>query len=488
MRKNTGPSTSVYLAALGLLVILGTALRLYQLGTALWYDEIVTVLLSVRPALGTILTHFPGNNDHPLYSVLAHLCVSLFGENPWALRIPAALFGIASIPLLYLLGTEVTSRLESALAVSILTVSYHHIWFSQNARGYTMLAFWVLLSTYLLLRWLAGHGNWNLVLYAVVTALGAYTHLTMVFVAVSQALACALSIFGISGPLPRIRSWTKLAAGFVGAAILTVLLYAPMLTDMQAFFTTDVNTSTQIGTASWAIQAALQGLQSGFGSLWILAAGAVVFGSGVWSYFRTNNLALYLLLIPAPLTVAAALAMQRPIFPRFVFFAIGSVLLITVRGASQIGKWLARWSPRQVEPLTAGNALALLFTAAAIVFSIKSLPYGYRYPKQDYARAVEFVEQRMKSGDLAAAVSDTGATPVVDYMGRPWRRIERKSDLENLRTQGQDVWVLYTFSSYIEANQPDLWALLQNECSAESKTEATVAGGQIRISRCSSLD
>lgn len=136
------------------LVILGAALRFHAIGTGLWYDEIVTLVESVRAPLGEIVTRFAGDNHHPLYSVLAHLAVALVGEEPWALRLPAALFGVATIPLLYGLGRLVTSRVESGAAALILTVSYHHIWFSQNARGYTAVLFLVLLSTYALLRWL----------------------------------------------------------------------------------------------------------------------------------------------------------------------------------------------------------------------------------------------------------------------------------------------------------------------------------------------
>ena len=62
------------------------------------------------------------------------------------------LFGLASILALYLFGRQVTSASESLLAAALLTFSYHHVWFSQNARGYTGLLFWTLLSSWLLLR------------------------------------------------------------------------------------------------------------------------------------------------------------------------------------------------------------------------------------------------------------------------------------------------------------------------------------------------
>ena len=37
-------------------------------------------------------------------------------------------------------------------AAGLLTVSYHHVWFSQNARAYTALLFFTLIATTLCLR------------------------------------------------------------------------------------------------------------------------------------------------------------------------------------------------------------------------------------------------------------------------------------------------------------------------------------------------
>jgi uncharacterized membrane protein len=468
-----------------ILVAAGAALRLYRLDTGLWFDEIVTLITSVRPPLSEIVTSFPGNNNHPLYSVFAHLSVTLLGEHPWTVRLPSALFGVASLPALYLVGTTVASRFESALAVTILTVSYHHVWFSQNARGYTLLLLCVLLATYLLLKWLAGGSGWHLAAYAVVGALGAYTHLTMVFVVVTHAAVVALELWRREWRSAGSRTrWRPAIAAFGGAALLTILLYAPMLGGVQTFFTTQTVTSNEVATPVWALAAALRGLQIGFGSLWAIAAGLLVFGAGAWSYFRRHDVALCLFLLPIPVTLALAVAMARPIFPRFVFFAIGFVLLITVRGAAVLGGWLADRAVRGVRPEQLGRAAALALTAAAVVFSIRSLPYGYRYPKQDYARAVAFIEQHRRETDPAAVVGVTGSIPVREYLGREWPRIDRADDLRALQREGRDVWVLFTFPAYIESGQPELWAMLRAACVPVADFHGTVAAGGITVSRC----
>src|SRR5829696_6498101 len=123
------------LGALAFITVAAVVLRVIGLDHGLWYDEIVTLVQSVRPSLSTIVTQFPGANNHPLYSVAAHLSVAAFGEEAWSVRLPAMLFGVATVPLLFWLGSAVSDRREALLGAALLAVSYHHIWFSQNARG-----------------------------------------------------------------------------------------------------------------------------------------------------------------------------------------------------------------------------------------------------------------------------------------------------------------------------------------------------------------
>ena len=474
----------VAITILGALVLLGAALRFYRLNTGLWFDEIVTLIVTVRPSFLEILTQFPNNNEHPLYSLLAHLSVAWFGEEPWTVRLPSVLFGVAAIPALYLLGTAVTSVFEALLAASILTVSYHHIWFSQNARGYTLLLFSVVVSTHLLLRWLAEGRTSQAVAYAIVGALGAYTHLTMVFVCMAHCVVCAFDLSRRDRSMRVSRQWLQGGiVAFGGAGLLTVLLYAPKLRDVQRFFTREVDFGGEVATPMWALWEAIQGLQIGFGAIWGLVAGGVIFGAGMWSYYKQNATALFLFLLPIPVTLGLAIALGRPVFPRFVFFALGFALLITVRGASTVGRWIAEAS-RARDPQAAAIVGAALVTAGAVLVSVRSLPYGYRYPKQDFAGAAAFVERTRQEDDPVAVVGVTSAVPMRDYLGKAWPRVDREAELRQLLVKGKDVWVVFTFPAYVAAGQPEVWALLQQGCVNVATFDGTVAGGAVNVARC----
>ena len=469
---------------LGGILCLAVVLRCINLNSGLWFDEIMALVGSARLPLKDIVTQYPSNNTHLLYSALARISVTIFGEHAWSFRLPAVIFGVATIPMLYLVGADVTSRFEALLAASILTVSYHHIWFSQNARGYTALLFFVLLTTHLLMQWQRKRTNATLVAYAVAAALGAYTHLTMVFVVASHALVCAWLVFSKGQADDVRRDWKRPAAGFVMSGVLTICLYAPVLLQVQDFFTNSIPRK-RVTTPLWAFWEALAGLKVELGTLWIVTLCGGIFCVGLMSYFRQNRIVPFLFFLPALVTLLLAIAMHRPIFPRFFFFLAGFALLFLVRGAAAIGAWAGERSGGLVPGPRLGMAAAGLLSIGAVAFSARSLPYGYRSPKQDYQGAVMFVQQNRKETDRVAVIGTTAARPIIDFLGQPWQRIDRAEELRELRAENCDVWIVYTFPMYIKANQPELWDMIQHECEHIRRFGGTIAGGDIEIFRWS---
>jgi mannosyltransferase len=453
---------------LGVLVLVGTTLRLHGLDSNLWYDEIRSLIDSVRAPLGQIVTHFPSNNDHLLYSVLANLSIAAFGEHAWTLRLPAALFGIAAIPMLYMLGRAVTTRLEALAAAALLAVSYHHVWYSQNARGYTILLFCALLATYLLLIGLRGERRAAWLGFAVVTALGAYTHLTMVLVALCQAAIVAGHL--LAGRHAA-RAWLGPVLGFGLAALLTLLLYLPVLLEVQAFFGAG-SEGARVASPGWALLETLRGLRLGYGAAGAVALGGLLLGAGCWSYLRQSPTVLALFVLPGPAVFASAVLLQRPTFPRFLFFTAGFALLLAVRGATTLVDRLAR-----------GWLLAAALVAM-VVLSALALPYGYRYPKQDFEQAMRFVESRAGPHDLIALVGGGAAFPYQRYYDRAWPRLEDAADLAAARGRHEKVWLLYTLAQYIEAFEADLMSEIRTVCATERSFPGTVAGGAVVVASC----
>ena len=283
------------MALLALAVVAAAALRFVGSGDQLWYDEIRTLVDSVRKPLAFTVTHFPSDNAHVFYSVLAHISIWLGGETASMLRLPAILFGVASIPLIYTIGTRVTSRFEALAGAMLATVAAHHVWFSQNARGYTLLLVLALLGTQLILDGLKTRSRKPWLLFAVASALGAYTHVSMILAVVGQAIAVALYL--LAARRFTVEELKGPAAGFIGAAALTIMLYLPMLGDVAGYFGTQAATPGQ-APAGPGLLDLFRNLQLGYVSGGILLIGGGVFLVGFVSYWRQSPLIPALFFIP----------------------------------------------------------------------------------------------------------------------------------------------------------------------------------------------
>jgi 4-amino-4-deoxy-L-arabinose transferase-like glycosyltransferase len=127
-------------ALLLLVVVLAAGLRFADLGRrSLWFDEAVTWKYAEKP-LGRLWgPEAARESNPPFFYTLEHGWIRLFGDSETALRSLAALFGLATIPLVGALGRAAFDDRVGLLAAALLALSGVHILYSQNARAYTLL-------------------------------------------------------------------------------------------------------------------------------------------------------------------------------------------------------------------------------------------------------------------------------------------------------------------------------------------------------------
>ncbi|HEX7071607.1 MAG TPA: glycosyltransferase family 39 protein, partial [Rhodothermales bacterium] len=227
-------STYALWALLGVALVL----RVVQLNAGLWHDEIATLVNYGQLSPGEILTTYDSQNQHFLYSLLARPALAVFGSEAFALRLPAVLFGVAGVAALFFFAREVGRPVEAWLAAALMTLSYHHVWFSQNARGYTALLFWTLFSSWFFVRGIDRGRDADWVAYALSAALGVFTHLTMAFVIAGQLLIYAFVRATGRGTRGR-PVWLEFLMGFGLGGLLVLVLYAFVMPQIVAEFTAD---------------------------------------------------------------------------------------------------------------------------------------------------------------------------------------------------------------------------------------------------------
>jgi mannosyltransferase len=463
---------------LAMTVVVAAALRFFGAADQLWFDEIVSLLDSIRKPLGVIVTHFPSENDHVFYSVLAHLSIQLGGETSLMVRLPAILFGIASIPLIYTLGTRITTRFEALSSAMLATVAAYHIWFSQNARGYTILLVLTLVGTQLILDGLRSGSRKSWLLFAVTSALAAYTHLSMVLAVLGQAIAVSLHL--LTSRRFTVRKLKGPAIGFIGAAALTILLYLPMLGDVTGFFGTHATAPRAPATRAGFLDL-FSYLRLNFMSATVLIVGGSTFLVGLVSYWRQTKLIPALFFIPPALIYFATVWLERPTRPRFFFFIAGFLLLVGIRGVFVIIRHIL---DRLGQPWAAWEKPARWAAVTTMVgLLVADLSRTYGKPKMDYEGALAYVDSARRPGD-AVALAGIGADYVyTNFYGRSWPQLMSAGHLASMRRR-DEVIVLYTLERTLSQSDPGLLAALKTSCAEERNFIGTLQDGDIHVLRC----
>jgi mannosyltransferase len=195
------------------IILAGSLLRLLNLGEqSLWYDEAFSAITAQRP-LANVLA-IAANDYHPPAYFLLLWAWSRLWPGQWLsalgcaplhplacyasylvdairlptdawLRLPSALFGIANIALVYLVGRHYQPKRESLTAAALMALFPFQIAYSQEARMYEMLLTGALIT-------LVGHNSrrwWLVVLGGTLTM---YTQTMGAFFLASLGLAALL--------------------------------------------------------------------------------------------------------------------------------------------------------------------------------------------------------------------------------------------------------------------------------------------------------
>jgi uncharacterized membrane protein len=133
--KNKFDSEKIQYVILALIILLALLLRVFRLGTwSFWVEEFHTLrhtaaIDSIESLLGSFRV---------IYYVLNKSVFLLLGETEWTSRVLPVFFGIIAIPLVYWIARRLFGLSVAVLTVLLLAISPWHLYWSQNARFYTL--------------------------------------------------------------------------------------------------------------------------------------------------------------------------------------------------------------------------------------------------------------------------------------------------------------------------------------------------------------
>lgn len=405
---------------LGAILALALVLRVIGLNGPLWYDEILTLETHLRLPWQDMMRSY-SMNHHYLYSMEAKAAMGLLGPDPWVLRLPALVFGVAGIAATWFLARDVAGVALAHLTALLLALSYHHIWFSQNARGYTELAFFACLAMILFLRGIERPGMWIWLGFALLMALSVFTHLTgaLFFVAVGLVWLGVLAQTAWKGKKkPGLFLWPFIAC-LVGVGV-TFLLYLPILPSLMATIgevsgTSAVDAVPEYQNPLWTLGETVRSAIGSVGGL-TLAIAWVLIGLSIWGGVQMGargRLFAVAVLAHIVLTMAVLAALGMRIWPRFLFVDIGFLMILIIAGIHALCKAVAGAQAQKI------FALACV---AMVVVSGFLAARNYTAPKQDLAGAWQEVQKNRSPEDRIFALG-YAATAFETHFGADWGRI-----------------------------------------------------------------
>ena len=181
------------------IICLGSVMRAVFLNhQSLWYDEMAQVVFA-QAEWKDLFHLITRHTSPPLDYVLMKLVILLFGNADWVVRMPAFVFGVASIYVLYRLACSIADPEKALLAAALLALSPMAIVYSQEARMYALFLFLSLLSYQLTLFFIERNDLKTSVWMGIVNGLQILSHYFGVFVIAGEGIILLFALLTHDG-------------------------------------------------------------------------------------------------------------------------------------------------------------------------------------------------------------------------------------------------------------------------------------------------
>ena len=402
--------------SLGLILALAMWVRLHDLARlSLWLDEGITTC-KMRFSLRELFQYTVVDNVPPLYYLILHALGSWI-DSDFSLRLPSALIGVATIPVLYWIGVLLFNRRVALLASLFLSLSTFHLWFSQEARSYGIYCFLYALSLLFLVRWsLNPAGSLGWWLYVAASSLMLYSHSTaLIYFGTNSVIFFCLSGWREWG---QVRQWLL-------AQALVVILFLPWLSSFhdqsqnyqQSVILGPLHLSAIVETLMvltsmsplWGAEAAklvgsFRGLPEILMLTWFVGFSgplASLLISWKRQFSRGCIVAATIVALPLAVVTLFSLWFVNIYFDRLFLPSTLGVSLLLAAGTEDIFDFFSMPSAKALTALVFGS---LIVCQLALSISI----YYKLERKEDFRSAAKLLAERYQDNDIAVFVTYSG--------------------------------------------------------------------------------
>jgi 4-amino-4-deoxy-L-arabinose transferase-like glycosyltransferase len=452
------------------LVFLAFSLYTFRLDyQSLWYDEGFSVYLA-RMSLSEITTRTAHDIHPPFYYYLLHFWILVFGSSEFSLRFLSAVFGALMVPLLWATGRRMLGEGSGLLSAALVAISPLFLWYSQEARMYTLVTFLCLLSTYLLLRVMGGSGRRALLwtAYVVTNVVAVYTHFYAFFVLAFQLLFFVS--WWVLERTGRLRQgWPILVSGLVSQGAV-VAAYLPWSGFVLQRYGADVSywegtlrvgevlrkTLITFSTGHSVLEMLAQPIAVGYLLILAAAVAALMLRALRRStsaegdeaapaslierhpWLTILGLVLYLGL---PCLLLLVISYQRAKFhPRYLMLSAPAFFLLIGGGLAALFDLGGRRASRgRIAAVVAGYVF-LCYLAVTSGYAVYNAYFDINFLKDDFRSAARFIEEHKGENEVVILTSGH-YFPVFTYYyeGDDWYPIPDEPTLSAERVLGYDL-------------------------------------------------
>lgn len=192
MERTRTPLT-FWLTVLALFIIFWLALSGLRT-ESLWNDEAWTAWAVRSPYLADMLARVRSDVHPPLYFALLDAWTLVAGESVLALRWPSLAVALLAAAVTYALGRRLFDHPTGLISLLILGTSGFWLYYTREARMYTLLMLLGALATLLYLLWRERPGLWRALAYGICGAALLYTHYVGALILLTHLVAQLLSL------------------------------------------------------------------------------------------------------------------------------------------------------------------------------------------------------------------------------------------------------------------------------------------------------
>lgn len=462
--------TRTDLQLLTIIILIGMVFRFYQLGfERIWLDEAVSIRIA-KQSIETILFSKQDTANPPLYCAILHFFIK-YNDSEFIARLPSAIFGTVSIPLIYLLGRYLFSIKEGLISAFLLSISSIHINYSQETRSYALMLFLTLMTITFFYKAYTQNNKNAWVGFTLSAILLVYTHFFGFFVMIAISCFYFINEFDISKYKFKSSGKHKFV---ITSSIVFLLATSPIIIWVLQEFGYSSGHKTWGMAQEGFFSIILTNFSSYSSPLTILFFVLLVFGL-IASFIHTKKpLSLLAVWLFLPLTTGYFLAGTMPFQPRYLLFTLPAFLILISRGITGITNFILpiesenikKKSKEYAKKVKHKNQMSINIIVLIIVI-ITLLSYGPLHTnyttlqKNDWETASRYLESITRPGDAVV--------PMPGYMRQPLEYYYDNSSDQTILT-----YLPYSesgLSSYVENNRA--WFIVTWDISA-SNPDGTV--------------